>query len=109
MVSRRKFDREALEAHMLCGVGEVPLYEPTEKEFEQGPYAYLRTIRAEAQKYGLCRIRYARGASGGGGDAATTPPKKGLRNCRARRPQQHRIQHSGLRSLAAPSLGCIRY
>ena len=73
MVSRRKFDREALEAHMLCGVGEVPLYEPTEKEFEQGPYAYLRTIRAEAQKYGLCRIRYARGASGGGGGGMQPP------------------------------------
>eukprot|EP00793_Prasinoderma_coloniale_P000916 PRCOL_00007006-RA len=57
MAARRKFDRGGLRQHMLCGVGDVPVFEPSEEEFAAGPYAYLATIREEGARYGLCRVR----------------------------------------------------
>ena len=55
MAARRKFDR-GLRQHMLCGVGDVPVFEPPRRSSRRDrPRTSPRSARRA--RYGLCRVR----------------------------------------------------
>ena len=50
------FNQELLDNFQFDSPPPAPVYYPTPEEFRQGPLEYIRRIRPEAEKYGICKI-----------------------------------------------------
>jgi hypothetical protein len=53
---KQSYNPQLLEDFDFSPPQSAPIFRPTPEQFRQGPLEYIRQIRSEAEKFGICKI-----------------------------------------------------